>query len=88
MQSTEVLDHIKHHVLLPVGETQALVEDLARFLVSQRVYLLLPKQRRLLPRLEKIRRMDAERFREDDHLAHGEVLEVGFSRWGSRAFRF
>src|SRR5919202_2052079 len=75
VQSAEVLDHVQHHVLLPVGEIQALVEDLASSPVPQRVYLLLSEQRRFLPRVEKVRRMDAEHLREGDHLAYGRVLE-------------
>src|SRR5215211_1857505 len=75
VQFAEVLDHIQHHVLLLVGETQAPVEDRAYSLVSQRVYLLLPEQRRPLAGVQKVRGMNAERFRQGDHLAYGRVLE-------------
>src|SRR5215213_5618754 len=75
VQVTEVLDHVEYHVLLPVREVQALVEDGARPAVAQRVHLVLPEQSRIPARLEEVGRVDAERLREGDYLAYGWVPE-------------
>jgi hypothetical protein len=56
------------------SERLRLLLRISRPPVSQRTYLLLPKQRRLLARLQEVEGMDAERLGEGDHLAYGGVL--------------
>ena len=56
------------------SERLRLLLRISRPPVYQRTYLLLPKQRRLLARLQEVGGMDAERLGEGDHLAYGGVL--------------
>jgi hypothetical protein len=58
------------------SERLRLLLRISRPPVSQGTYLLLPKQRRLLARLQEVEGMDmdAERLGEGDHLAYGGVL--------------
>src|SRR5918994_3319145 len=56
------------------SERLRLLLRISRPPVPQRTYLLLPKQRRLLARLQEVGGMDAERLGEGDHLAYGGVL--------------